>query len=462
MNHAFTLLTGASAGIGKEMAVVCAKKGLNLLLVSLPNSELAEFAKELKEKFNVQVDYFEANLGEQKTPEAVYNWCIEKGYQVNALINNVGAGGSERFEDLTSSDIQAMIHLNTYVISSLTNLFIPMLKQQEKAYILNVSSTASYFNIPNKALYAATKSFVNTLTTSLRNELAHTNISLSLLCPGGSSHKKDANVERRLHKVFVNLVHKTPESIAKAGVEGMLKEKRLILPGVASKLYVSVAKILPVTFADLVVNKLFQSSSTEAGRASPRRPVHYRWLPVALGVIVIAAIALTFSSGPTFNTTHTPDRLFKSEQHLVFSDDPSISAFTALDNLNIAFTRNNENAIYVYNKETGKTVDKIVFSDKGEFKGLAYNRGYFYLLRSDGCIVSIHEKGADYSMAAYETPLDQSDNLEGLYIDTVHHRLLIDVQGGKSEDDDKNGMYGFDLVNKTFINSGAVFFLNKN
>jgi uncharacterized protein len=462
MNHNFALLTGASAGIGKEMAIICARRGFNLLLVSLPNSNLPAVAKGLKENFNVQVDYLETDLSDQKAPEIVYNWCLENKYKVNVLINNVGTGGSEKFENLTLADIRAMIQLNTYVISSLTNLFIPMLRQQRKAYILNVSSTASYFNIPNKALYAATKAFVNTLTTSLRNELATTNISVSLLCPGGSTHKIDGNVKGKLNKFFVNIMHKAPRCIAEAGIEGMFREKRLILPGMASKFYVFVSRIIPVGFVDMVVKKLFQSTTDQPTGHSARSGAIYKRVALAACLIVIAGVILTRNTRSTVNAVHETRPSSNSEQLLVLNNT-SISAFTQVDEANIAYIRNNDGRIYIYDKKNNKIVEEIAFGDKGEFKGLAFNRGYFYLLRNDGCILAIHEKGAkDYAIAAYETPLRESDNLQGLYIDTLNARLLIDVQAEKLEDDDKNGMYAFDLINKTFINSGAVFFMNKN
>jgi uncharacterized protein len=462
MNHNFALLTGASAGIGKEMAIMCASKGFNLLLVSLPDRNLPSVAKELKEKFNVQVDYLETDLRDQKAPAIVYNWCLENEYEVNILINNVGTGGSERFENMTLADIGAMIQLNTCVISSLINLFIPMLKRQTKTYILNVSSTASYFNIPNKVLYAATKAFVNTLTTSLRNELANTNISVSLLCPGGSTHKIDANVEEKLNKFFVNILHNAPRSIARAGIEGMLREKRLILPGITSRLYVLVSRIVPVAFADLVVNKVFKSPTEQPAERSGRSGATYKRVAFAACLIVIIGVALNLNPTPTVNAAHKTAPLSNSEQPLVLNN-PSISAFTEVDAANVAYIRNNDNRIYIYDKKNNKIVEEIAFGGKGEFKGLAYNRGYFYLLRTDGCILSIHEKSdKGYVSATYNTPLQASDNLQGLYIDTLNNRLLIDVQAQKLEDDDKNGMYAFDLVNKRFINSGAVFFMNKN
>jgi len=274
----YTLITGASAGIGKELATACARRGFNILLVALPQSGLSELSKHLQQNFDVQVDYMECDLADPLGPRAIYDWCIGNGYDVDKLINNAGIGGSSPFETLSPLDIQAMIHLNTNVLTTIINLFIPKLKKQERAYILNVSSTASFFSIPNKALYAATKAFVNVLTTSLRNELKGTNISLSVLCPGGSTHKVDAVVRRKMSKRFSNLLHEEPATIAEAGVKGMLKEKRMIFPGWVPKMYVVTSKLLPASFADFLVTALFRSpheKSTPQKRKGTANPIFF-------------------------------------------------------------------------------------------------------------------------------------------------------------------------------------------
>src|SRR5688572_6786041 len=181
MGQKYTLITGASAGLGRELAIAAAKRGFNILLVALPGTELAELARFLQDKYEVTVKYLEADLASLSAAKEVYLWCTQRGYEVDKLINNVGVGGSKPFENFSLSEMQAMIQLNIGVMASMTNVFMPMLRKQRKAHILNVSSTASFFNIPDKSVYAATKAFVNTLTTSLRNELHGTAISVSVL-----------------------------------------------------------------------------------------------------------------------------------------------------------------------------------------------------------------------------------------------------------------------------------------
>jgi short-subunit dehydrogenase len=290
VSELYTLITGASAGIGRELATACARRGFNILLVALPQGGLPELSKHLQQNFGVQVDYMECDLADRLSGQDIYDWCVAKGYEVDKLINNAGIGGSSPFETLSTGNIQAMIHLNTSVLTTIINLFIPVLKRREKAYILNVSSTASFFNIPNKALYAATKAFVNVLTTSLRNELKGTNISLSVLCPGGSTHKVDAVVRRKMSKRFSDLLHEEPATIAEAGLKGMLKEKRMIFPGWVPKMYVVIAKLLPVTFADFLVRRLFnkpQESSTPQKRTLVRQSGATTTVPLLLFITML-------------------------------------------------------------------------------------------------------------------------------------------------------------------------------
>jgi short-subunit dehydrogenase len=456
MSMKFTLITGASAGIGKELAIVCAGKGFNLLLVSLPHSGLAGFAEELRGHYHVTVHYLEIDLTGPSAPQAVFQWCISKDYEIDKLINNVGTGGNRRFEHFQLSEIQSMIQLNTYVVSSITNLFIPMLKKQEKAYILNVSSTASFFNIPNKVVYAATKAFINTLTTSLRNELADTNISVSVMCPGGSAHRRDANV--RISKALSGIVHEKPEFIAKAGIAGMLKEKRMILPGFIAKLYVFTSKLIPVSIADSVVRKLFKSPAEKQIRHISGNGMLSYWSKTVAVCLLLILLSVLYFQPDVPDDRAGSKRQKGNHQAIYLKNNPSISAYTVFND-KMAYIVNDDNHLYLYNPKQRNLEAKIPFNDKGVFKGLAYSDGSFYLLRSDGYILTIQEKSAnDCAIVAYDLPLNESDNLEGLYVDPINNRLLIDVQAKNLEDNDRNGMYGFDLGSKAFINAGPVFF----
>ncbi|NEU08392.1 SDR family NAD(P)-dependent oxidoreductase [Flavihumibacter sp. R14] len=422
----FTLITGASSGIGNEMAINCAKRGFNLLLISLPETSLKDISLNLSKEYGVKVHYLEINLNNLNSPKKVYEWCESNDYNVNMLINNVGMGGRDKFENLSLTMISTMINLNIYILSAITNLFIPMLKAQQKAYILNVSSTASYFNIPNKIVYSATKAYVNTFTTSLRNELSHTNISVSLLCPGGSTHRVDLNVEKKLSSLFTSIIHETPKRIAEDGISGMLKNKKVILPGLVSKFYVFTSFILPSSLADQIVRKLFHSSNENEPSAQKFRTPYYKMAEFAAWLLVLFIGFKLYNMNSnridaegTGQTDLNPARLVQYE---------SFSAVTPIDKMRFAFLNNNDCKIYVYNRMGSKIERAIPYGDKGHFNGLAYKKGYFYLLRHDGFILSVPEKSSDaYDIATYDIPPDVSNYISRLYPDLLNNRPLIDV-----------------------------------
>lgn len=458
MSATYTLITGASAGIGRELATTCARRGFNILLVALPQSGLPELSKHLQQNFGVQVDYMQCDLADPLSAQNIYDWCVTNGYEVDKLINNAGIGGSSPFETLSTADIQAMIHLNTTVLTTIINLFIPILKKQEKAYILNVSSTASLFNIPNKALYAATKAFVNVLTTSLRNELKGTNISLSVLCPGGSKHKVDAVVRRKMSKRFSNFLHEEPSTIAELGLNGMMKEKRMIFSGWVPKMYVVTAKLLPVNFTDFLVRTLF-NATPESSIPHRRKRALLRWSGATTTIALLLFITILFldSNVPARQATRNGRTVWEAVHYL--ENNPSVSAVTTL-NGNVAYVLSNDSHVYVYDPQHQQLETKIPFHDNGRFKGLVYHNGFFYLLREDGYILMIQKRNTEYEITGYDVPLNTSDNLQGLYLDSANNRLLIDAQANR-DNNDKNGMYGFDLASKSFINAGPIFFTNK-
>ncbi len=419
MTRKYTLITGASAGIGRELAVACAKRGFNLLLVALPETGLAALANQLQEQYGVLADYLEADLANPAAARQVYQWCEQGGYAVDKLINNVGVGSHQLFQDCSPEEIQLMIQLNTCVVASILNLFIPMLQKQGKAYVLNVSSTASFFNIPNKALYAATKAFVNTLSTSLRNELTGTPVSVSVVCPGGSTHKINAQVEQKIGKTFSDWIHETPRTIAEAGVKGMLQGKRMIVPGGVAKLYVLTSKVLPVSLADLLVRSLFSASATVSGVGATRR-FEIRWpvvVTIVASLLMIAAVYL-FHKAPLQPPAKgaSPDSLKTAD----LKNKPSVAAGTTLPHQS-AYLLKGDCHVYAYNLGKQGWEAKVPLNVKGNFQGFAFVGGAFYLLGDDGSKLILHPKNRNaYVIAADVIPFQVPHHLDDLSMNKPH------------------------------------------
>jgi len=140
----YALITGASKGIGKAIAEELASRKLNLLLVARSQALLESVSKEITDKYKVQVDYFSIDLSSPDAAQKVFNWCIEKKYSIEVLVNNAGYGLSGPFEKYTVAENTNMMQVNMMAPVQLCQLFLPVLKEQQKGYILNIASCSIF------------------------------------------------------------------------------------------------------------------------------------------------------------------------------------------------------------------------------------------------------------------------------------------------------------------------------
>jgi len=236
MENEFALITGASKGIGKSMAIKLAKAGYHLLLVARSEAELQQLAIQIQSDYNNQVFYLPTDLSADTAPLQVAKWAQQHTHKLSVLINNAGYGLWGDFEKLDLSAQMNMLTLNINTVLSLTHHLLPLLKQQKQSYILNLSSTAAYQAVPTLALYAASKSFILSYSRALRYELKNTTVSVSCLCPGptdtGFAHRAGLDAMADLAEKF----NMSPESVASAGIKGMFNKKAEIIPGFLNKL----------------------------------------------------------------------------------------------------------------------------------------------------------------------------------------------------------------------------------
>lgn len=150
-NRRYTLITGASTGLGKELAVECARQGRNLVLTSLPNEDIDELGKEISIEYDVSVRSFECNFTQVGAVEKLASELNEK-YQIDLLINNAGVGGTISFLEASPGYIDQIVLLNMRALVLLTRLLLPNLKQQKQSYILNIASMASFGPMPFKTV----------------------------------------------------------------------------------------------------------------------------------------------------------------------------------------------------------------------------------------------------------------------------------------------------------------------
>lgn len=256
-SNLYTLITGSSAGIGKALALECASKGMNLLLVALPGDDLYELEKEIRDAYRVKCHSFGVDLSVHCSSTAVYNWVKENNFKVNVLINNVGVGSKGDFEQLTPDFYYTQIHLNVVTTCILTRLFVQDLKANAPSHILNVGSMGGFFMLPQKIVYSATKAFVYAFSQGLRIELESLGITVSVLCPGGTdSNEKTTAINKDL-KGLAKISILQPHEVAKEAVDKMLKGKARIIPGFLNKVSYHLSRMVPEFVHRIIIQRIF-------------------------------------------------------------------------------------------------------------------------------------------------------------------------------------------------------------
>lgn len=257
-NKTFALITGASEGLGKAFALECAARKMNLILVALPGIALYQLASSIERNFKVTVIVFEKDLTIEADCWSLYEEITGNNWSVNMLVNNAGIGNCCAFEDGQVASFQQLIKLNIMATTMLTRLFVDLLKCHSKSYILNVSSLIAFFNLPNKQVYGGTKSYIYYFSKCLRNELAHLNISVSVLCPGGMNSNPYQYRLMSTGNWFVRNAMMSPELVAAISVKGLLEGQPVIIPGRLNRLSLVIDKIIPAFMHRLFASRLLK------------------------------------------------------------------------------------------------------------------------------------------------------------------------------------------------------------
>lgn len=180
----YILITGASSGIGYEMARQLARKNFNLILVARRVDQLRQLRGELIQKHNIRVDYLPYDLAEPHAAQDLYQQIQEKKYVVTGLINNAGFGDYGDFVEMPLKNDENMIAVNITAVVGLTKLFGADMAKRGKGRIMNVASLLSFLPFPYYSVYSATKSFVLAFTETVAEEMEGTGVTVKVLCPG--------------------------------------------------------------------------------------------------------------------------------------------------------------------------------------------------------------------------------------------------------------------------------------
>ncbi len=274
----YALITGASTGLGKALAQECAQRGMNLILVSLPDENLKSLCEKLKKDFKIEVFCKETDLTDRQSVVEFAEW-VTNNFAVNVLINNAGIGGTQRFTDSTIDYLDDMIQLNIRATTILTRLLLPELQKHRKAYLLNVSSLAAFSPVPYKTIYPATKAFIYHFTRGLEAELQDSNVQVCVLNPGPIMTNSDVSKRINSQSFYIKLSIMTPEEIAHIAIKKMFRGKSVIIPGFMSRLNAFLIRLLPEGIRIFVGTQIFkrENSKTQNHASTSNRSKQPAW-----------------------------------------------------------------------------------------------------------------------------------------------------------------------------------------
>lgn len=253
----YTLITGASTGLGKELALECARREMNLILVSLPGEDLKGLSQKIVSTFHIRVSYQETDLTKRESVEDLVRW-INDHFVVNMVINNAGMGGSCMFADSATDYLDNMIRLNISAIVLLTRLLLPELKKHPQSYILNVSSLAAFSPVPYKTVYPASKAFIYYFSLGLRAELKKTPVSISILAPGPIMTNSDVSNRINGQSFYVRFSTVPSQNVARIAIKKLLKRKAVIIPGLINRFNAFMIRLVPFSIRTLVGTTIFR------------------------------------------------------------------------------------------------------------------------------------------------------------------------------------------------------------
>ncbi|AEB76635.1 SDR family NAD(P)-dependent oxidoreductase [Clostridium botulinum] len=250
-NKKTVLITGASSGIGYELSKVFAKHGYNLILVARSIEKLDKLRNEIIQKYGVGVSVIQKDLSINSSAEEVFNEVNNENIQVDILVNNAGAGVCGEFHEIDYRKDIEIIQLNITSLTILTKLFSKKMIKNGYGKILNVASTGAYQPGPYIAVYYATKAYVLSLSEALTNELGEYGITVSTLCPGSTR----TNFSKSAGKAEIKVAMDAKE-VAISAYNGLMKSKRVIIPGINNKLAIFLSKLVPGNLSAYFVKKI--------------------------------------------------------------------------------------------------------------------------------------------------------------------------------------------------------------
>jgi short-subunit dehydrogenase len=239
------LVTGASSGIGLELAKIFAAKGINLILVARSKQALEQLAQRLQTQHGITAHVLAYDLSHYQHAKAIFDWCQAAGITVNYLINNAGFGDWGPFAESHWEKQEQMINLNVTTLTYLSHLFLPGMVARRSGKIMNLASTASFQPGPTMSVYFATKAYVLHFSEAIAHELRHTGVTVTALCPGATESDFQNKASMQDSRLFKGKTLPTAAEVAAYGYQAMQQGKVVAVHGFMNALMASMAGLSP-------------------------------------------------------------------------------------------------------------------------------------------------------------------------------------------------------------------------
>ncbi len=263
----YALVTGATSGIGYELAKLFANDGYHLLLVARTDDRLQEVTNEFKQ-LGVEVTPLAYDLFEASAADAIYHEVKRMGINVHVLVNNAGQGEHGRFHEVEVERHHQLIQLNITSLVTLTHHFLSDMLRRNEGRILNLSSVVAKTPAPEFAVYAASKAFVLSLSEALSKEVEGTNVTVTALMPGRTDTDFFSKAHMEHTKEYQEHKLDDPADVARAGYDAMMRGDTKVVAGVANKMMVGIMNVMPDSANAATMQKNMQPAE-EQKRAGP-------------------------------------------------------------------------------------------------------------------------------------------------------------------------------------------------
>jgi short-subunit dehydrogenase len=259
MSSETVLVTGASSGIGLELAKCFAASKARLVLVARNRNALMSLAEELRKTYKTNSEVLAADLSQPEAPARIFNHLQTNGTKVDVLVNNAGFGAYGKFFELPLERQLQMIQVNVTALAHLTRLFLPGMLKARRGGIMNIASTAAFAAGPGMAVYYATKAFVLSFSEAVSEEIAGSGVTVSAVCPGATITNFGEAAQMSHSRLFRKSAMSAPE-VARIGYAGFRAGRAVVVTGVRNRVMAVSTRFAPRVLVRKVVKRLNRAS----------------------------------------------------------------------------------------------------------------------------------------------------------------------------------------------------------